>query len=558
MPKLTGWQMVVQILKAEGVKYVFGLPGSPTCLYDALYDEPAVKPVLVRHEAAGGFMAMAYALLTGEPAVCFASPGPGVANLVPAMLEALATCAPVIAPCPGISGHKEGQGAFQETDQVGIMRPAVKWAVRVPYADRIPWAMRRAFSLATNGQPGPIFLEIPVEVGEQQAEMADYLPAERYIRSAGDPARVKKAAALLAKAQRPLIVAGGGVLRSRAHAELRALAELLGMAVMTTPSGRGAIPEDHPLSIGQVGLYRTRLGMQAFEEADLLITVGSRNEEFQTGAWRIFPPGARFVQVDIEPSEIGRNWLPDVAVVGDAKLVLADLSAILKEGEKAAWKVRGEAYAQAKRAYEAEVAAESQTDEMPLKTKRVLYEINQVFGRHTILVHENGSQDLWSYYSPYYKVLDLDSVVAPGEQTCMGMGVAGAIGAKLARPEADVVCITGDGAFQMHYQELPTAAQHGAPVTWVVLDNRSLGWIKFGQRRLGERYIATDFDVQPDFAQLAQACGCYGENVERPEAVRGALGRALRANQNGQPAVLAFTVDPWDLPEGFHAYYALK
>ncbi|MBC8444737.1 MAG: thiamine pyrophosphate-binding protein, partial [Chloroflexi bacterium] len=546
MGERTGWQMVVSVLKAEGIKYVFGLPGSPTCLYDALYDEPEIRPILVRHEVAGGFMAMAYALLTREPAVCFASPGPGIANLVPAMLESLATCAPVIAPCTGISGHKVGKGAFQETDQIGIMKPVTKWAVRVPYPERVPWAMRRAFSLATNGQPGPVFVEIPFEVGNARAEMPAYIPAERHIRSAGDPARVREVAALLVQARRPLIVAGGGLRASGAHAELRELAELLGMPVMTTPSGRGSISEDHPLAIGQVGLYRTRLGMQAFEEADLLITVGSRNEEFQTGAWRIFPPGAKFVQTDIESFEIGRNWTPDAAIVGDAKLVLGQLLDLLRENRRLEWEERGGEYAESKHAYQAQVAAEGRCDDLPLKTKRVLYELNQVFGRDTVLVHENGSQDLWSYYSPYYTVLDLDSVVAPGEQTCMGMGVAGAIGAKLALPDKKVVCVTGDGAFQMQYQELPTAVQHGAPVTWVVLDNRSLGWIKFGQKRLGERYISVDYDVQPDFVQLARACACYGERVEAPEQVRDALARALRANEDGVPAVVAFSVDGWD------------
>ena len=557
MGERTGWQMVVSVLKAEGIKYVFGLPGSPTCLYDALYDEPEIRPILVRHEVAGGFMAMAYALLTREPAVCFASPGPGIANLVPAMLESLATCAPVIAPCTGISGHKVGKGAFQETDQIGIMKPVTKWAVRVPYPERVPWAMRRAFSLATNGQPGPVFVEIPFEVGNARAEMPAYIPAERHIRSAGDPARVREVAALLVQARRPLIVAGGGLRASGAHAELRELAELLGMPVMTTPSGRGSISEDHPLAIGQVGLYRTRLGMQAFEEADLLITVGSRNEEFQTGAWRIFPPGAKYVQIDIEPFEIGRNWTPDAAIVGDAKLVLGQLLDLLRENRRLEWEERGGEYAESKHAYQAQVAAEGRCDDLPLKTKRVLYELNQVFGRDTVLVHENGSQDLWSYYSPYYTVLDLDSVVAPGEQTCMGMGVAGAIGAKLALPDKKVVCVTGDGAFQMQYQELPTAVQHGAPVTWVVLDNRSLGWIKFGQKRLGERYISVDYDVQPDFVQLARACACYGERVEAPEQVRDALARALRANEDGVPAVVAFSVDGWDFSDGFHAYYDL-
>jgi acetolactate synthase-1/2/3 large subunit len=555
MNAVTGWEMVVAALETEGVKYVFGLPGNPDHLYDALYHEAAITAVLVRHEAAGGFMAMAYALVTGEPAVCFASPGPGVANLVPAMLEALAACAPIIAPCTGIDGHNYGKGAFQETDHVGIMKPVTKWAVSIPYTEKIPWAMRRAFSLATNGQPGPIFVEIPPEVGLGRAGMQPYRPAERYVRPAGDPARVAAAAGLLAEAQRPVIVAGGGARSSGAHAELRALAELLGMPVMTTPSGRGCIPEDHPLSFGQVGLYRTRLGAQTFDDADLLVTAGSRNEQFQTKAWQFFPRGAKFIQIDICPFEIGRNWLPDVAIVGDAKLVLADLLRALKGKVRSEWQARSEAYGQAKLAYKAEVDKECLSDDTVLKTKRVLYELNQVFGRNMILVHENGSQDLWSYYSPYCQVLELNGVVAPGEQTCMGMGVAGAIGAKLARPNRYVVCVTGDGAFQMANQDLPTAVQYNAAVTWVVLNNFSLGWPKYRQKQTGERYIAVDFDAQPDFVRMAQAYDCYGEKVEQPEEVRGALERARQANQDGTPAVLDFVVDPWDLAEGFRIYH---
>jgi acetolactate synthase-1/2/3 large subunit len=555
MARRTGWQAVVDALAAEGVKYLFGLPGNPMMLYDALYDNPRIKPVLVRHEAAGGFMAMAYALLTGEPAVCFASPGPGISNLVPAMLEALATCAPVIAPCTGIDRHKEGKGAFQETDHLGLMTPVTKWATRVPYADKIPWAMRRAFSLATNGQPGPVFLEIPPEVGSAEVEMPAYVPADRRIRSAGDPARIAAAAELLAKARAPVIVAGGGVRSSGAHRELVALAELLGMPVLTTPSGRGSIAEDHDLSAGQVGLYLTRLGVEAFGRADLLVTVGSRNEEFQTRAWETFPKGARFIQIDIAPFEIGRNWIPDFPVVGDAKLVLAQLIASLQGRVKPAWRARAEAQAEAKRSYRAEVRRECFSDQEVLKTKRVLAELNDVFGRDTILVNENGSQDLWSYYSPYYLVLDVDGVVAPGEQTCMGAGVAGAIGAKLARPDKNVVCVTGDGAFQMASQELPTAVQYQAPVTWIILDNRSLGWIKYIQKRRGGRTIAVDYEVQPDFARVAQACGCYGEQVDRPDSVREALERALQANRDGQPAVLDCLVDPSDLPETFHRFH---
>jgi acetolactate synthase-1/2/3 large subunit len=185
----------------------------------------------------------------------------------------------------------------------------------------------------------------------------------------------------------------------------------------------------------------------------------------------------------------------------------------------------------------------------------VLYELNQVFGQGTVLVHENGSQDLWSYYSPYYMVLDLNGAVAPGEQTCMGLGVAGAIGAKLACPDKKVVCVTGDGAFQMASQELPTAVQYKAPITWIILNNYGLGWPKYSQKRLGGRYISVDFEAQPDFVQQAAASGCYGEQVEQPGAVRDALSRALRANEGGTPAVLDFVVDSSDLPEGFRRYY---
>lgn len=557
MSQRTGWQLVVEALQAEGVRYLFGLPGNPAHLYDALYDAPQIQPVLVRHEASGGFMALAYALLAREPAVCFASPGPGVANLVPALLEALATCAPVIAPCVGIDTQNEGKGAFQETDHLAMIKPVTKWAVRVPHPEKIPWAMRRAFSLATNGQPGPVFLEIPPQAGLERAEAPPYRPAERCIRTAGDPARIKAAAALLAGARRPLLVAGGGARASGAHRAVAALAELLGMPVLTTPSGRGILAEDDSLSFGQVGLYQTRLGAEAFDQADLVLSVGSRNEEFQTSAWRHFPKGAHFVQVDIAPFEIGRNWIPDVAIVGDAGLVLAGLLDALEGRIQPEWQPRHAALAEAKAAYRAEVVQECRAaaGDTPLKTKWILYQLNAVFGRDTVLVHENGMQDLWSYYSPYYMVLDRDGVVAPGEQTCMGMGVAGAIGAKLARPEKPVVCVTGDGAFQMASHELPTAVQYRAPVTWLILDNASLGWPKYGQKQLGERYIAVDFCAQPDFAQVARACGCYGEMVTEPQEVKPALERALRANRVGQPAVLDLIVDPWDVPEGFERFH---
>jgi len=553
MAERYAWEAVVEALEVEGVPSVFGLPGDPRFLYDALYDS-SIRSVLVREETSGVFMAMAYARLTGRPGVCFGSPGPGVANLLPGLMEADAACTPVIALASTADTRHEGMGAFQEVDQLSMVKPVTKWSTRVTQPEKVPWTMRRAFSIATSGKPGPVYVEIPTDIALQQADIPSYVPAPGPLRPAGDPEAVEAAAALLAQAKRPLIVAGGGTILSGAQAELKALAEMRGAPVMTTPSGRGSIPEDHPLALGLVGLYLTRVGEKAYGEADLLMSVGSRNEEFQTGGWRCFPQDARFVQIDIDPFEIGRNWVPDAAIIGDARLVLGQLAASLED--RRPWDTEwSEDLTGQKGAYESEVDADCRSDAVPIKSKRVVKELNRVFGGDAILVNENGSQDIWSYYCPYYQVTSGGYCVPPGEQTCMGFGVAGAIGAKLAMPGKRVVCVTGDGAFQMFMKELPTAVQYDAPVTWVVLNNDSLGWIKYHQKRMGDRYISTDFDVQPDFVGIARANRCFGERVTEPGEVRSALERALQANEDGIPAVLDFVIDPWDFGPGFDRFH---
>ena len=367
----------------------------------------------------------------------------------------------------------------------------------------------------------------------------------------------KRAAELLLAAKRPIIVAGGGALYSGCSAELVKLVAQLGVPVLTTPSGRGIIPEDHPLYLGQVGLYRTKLGRDAYQSADLIISLGSRNEEFQTAAWSYYPPGAAFIQVDIDPSELGRNFQPTVPIVSDAKLFLQDLNTYIGGRVKKtplSKMPRVKAVLDAKAAYMAEVNAECEDSSKPIKTKRVVYEACRVFGAKTVLVNENGSQDLWSYYWPYWAVGALGGCVAPAEQTCMGLAVAGCIGAKLAAPERPVVCTTGDGAFQMFMKEMPTAVQHKAPVTWIVLNNDSLGWIKLHERANRERYIAVDFEAQPDFVKIAEASGCHGARVTDPEDIKKALERAKKENERGVPAMVQFDVDPWDFPDGFKEF----
>ncbi len=540
-------------LTREGVKHVFGLPGNPDALYDSLYDS-TIEPILVRHESSGAFMAMCYSKLKRRPGVCFGSPGPGVSNLVPGVLEAWSGCIPLLALGGSAALTHEGEGAFQEAPQLDFFRGISKWSFRIPMASRASWAVRRAFTIAVNGKPGPVYLEVPFDVGQEKTDVDYMYPSVPFIRFRPDPEAVKRSAELILVAQRPVIVAGGGALYSGASAEIIELSETLGIPILTTPSGRGIIPEDHPMALGQVGLYRTRLGRDAYRSSDLVISLGSRNEEFQTASWSYFPEEASLIQVDIDPTELGRNLSPAVPVVADVKLFLSDLLELIKRRiEKVPFiqipRVRFNLDATA--AYIAEVDAECRDESSPIKSKKVVYEACRIFGPKTILVNENGSQDLWSYYWPYWAVGAIDGCIAPAEQTCMGFGVAGCIGAKLAAPERPVICTTGDGAFQMFMKELPTAVQYKAPVTWIVLNNFSLGWIKLHEKVRRGRFLAVDFDVQPDFVKIAEASGCYGEKVIKPDGIKSALLNALKENQRGIPSVLDFIVDPWDFPEGF-------
>jgi acetolactate synthase-1/2/3 large subunit len=555
------WKSVVDALVAEDSKFVFGLTANPWEFWDYLADTN-IKPILVRHEISSVFMAMAHARLTGRPGICLNSPGPGIANMFPGFLEAYAGCLPLIAPSPCGAMKVEGMGQFQETDFTPSFRPVSKWSYRVTVPQKIPWAMRRAFSLAVAGKPGPIFLEIPMDVGNAIVESPTYRSVGLVPKSRPDADDVRRALELIGKSERPSIVAGGGVVSAKAFKELIIFAESLAIPVLTTPSGRGSIPEDHPLSVGLMGLYRTRVAKKVYEESDLLISIGSRMEEFQTAGWDYYPAGAKFIQIDIDPSEIGKNFLPDVALVGDARLALGDLISGITEMMRID-KLRSEraqGVAVAKREYEALIAEECKTEETPLKTKRIVRELNEVFGANTILANENGSQDLWSYYCPYYKVLDVGGCMGMAEQTCFGVGVIGSIGAKLTRPDMNVVCPTGDGAFQFAMSEVATAVQYGAPVTWVVLNNFSLGWEKYYQKYWIEsgRYVNTEFTFQPDFVKFAEANKCYGETITNASDIRPALTRAKENTTHGVPAILDFRVSTFDFPEGFNEFYALK
>lgn len=542
------WEAVARMVAAQGVEMVFGIGDSHLQLYAARTE--GLQAINVRYEGSGPFMAMAYSRVTGRPGVCSASTGPGIANMVPGALEAYYGCSPLVMLCQSINQKTEGMGEFQECDQLGMMTPVTKWAVRVHDIDRLDWYVRRAFSIAMNDQPGPVFVEVPYDVGGDithglSIDIAEpsYTPAVR-LRPGGDPGEVARAADILVGATRPVAIAGNGAMLSGAGEYFKELVEKLGMPFATTPGGRGIISEEHPLALGLVGLYRNTMCKEYMSQADVVLAVGTRNEAFQTHRWKDLPDDASLIHIDISAREIGRNWMPAVGVVGDACLVLGQLLQEVRQHHRAPAGLdspRVHEFMAHKNLLLSEVDKECSTNEYPFAAKRVVHEASNVFGRNTILVNENGSQDSWSYFFPFYTVANNSSCVTVAEQTCMGMGVVGAIAAKLAEPSKNVVCVTGDGAFQMYMKELPTAAQYHAGCTWVVLNNSSFGWPGYYQMQT-VGWNTTTFEVQPDFAAVALASGCYGRRVERVEEIREALEEAVELNRKGVPVMLDFPV----------------
>ena len=558
--KCTAWHAIAMALKAEGVEYIFGLPGNPQNLIEDLVAHTDIKFVLVRNEPWAVSCAYAYARASGKPGIVFSNPGPGITNLVTGLLEATSGCVPVIAIANGVVECHDGMGAFQELDTMALMKPVTKWAVRVNDTRKTNWVMQRAFSLARNGRPGAVFIDIPSDLGSEVVEMErEYRPHAGRLRMRPEAQAVAAAADLLAAAKRPLLLCGSGAVASGASEAVRKLAEEAGIPVYATPGGRGIMAEDHPLFFGLVGLYFTEGGKRYYDDADLVLSVGSRLEAFSTLSWSTFPKDAKFIQIDIDADTIGMNWQPDTAVVGDAALALEDLTAALKPLiDPAAADRRKQDVAAIRDPFLAEVEKEGSQHQKPIRPPQVLAAINRVFGRNTILVKENGGADLWCYYWPYYKVLDVGDCVPMAEQTAMGFGVTGTIGAKLACPDKNVVCVTGDGALQMAMMELATAAEWKCGVTWVVFNNQAFGWPQYTQFLKKQEFVATAFGVATDLVAIARAQGCEALRVEDPDKVEEALEKAREVNARGVPMLLDVQIARHDYTSHFQAVHKLR
>jgi acetolactate synthase-1/2/3 large subunit len=554
MAKRTAGRAIVDVLKAEGVRHVFGLPGGHVLsIYDALYDTPEIAHVLVRHEQAAASMASGYAQLTGRPGVCLVTAGPGATNLVSGIAEAFVGSLPIVIFAGRGATATTYRGAAQEIATERVFAPITKWAIRVDRPDLVVAVVHQAFIVARSGKPGPVYIDLPRDVLDTEIEAhTPYIPTGAPPRPAGDDALVASAAAALVAARNPIIVGGGGAIASDAAPQVRALAELLAIPVLTSLSGRGIIPDDHPLSAGGLGAHRTRLSKRLLGEADVVLGLGCRFEEMETNWSPAAVPraDATYIQVDIDPVEIGRSISAHVGIVGDVGTVVGQLLDRLRSHPAA---LEPGAFAQHPRALavsselariDAEAAVYRESTDRPMHPLRPIAAARRALPRDATVAFDVGciAQHI-AGGSPYCKVYEPRTTIVPSSFYGMGFVAAALPVARIARPNHPALCFVGDGFFQMMLHIMPMAAEHKLGVTWCIMNDGALGSIRdIQQYRFHERIIGTDFALQPDFARIAEACGCYGERVEDPGTVDGAIARALEANERGVPAVLDFAV----------------
>ncbi|MCW2713174.1 MAG: acetolactate synthase, large subunit, biosynthetic type [Frankiales bacterium] len=543
---LTGAQSLVRSLENVGAEVVFGIPGGAILpAYDPLFDSKTVRHILVRHEQGGGHAAEGYAQATGKVGVCMATSGPGATNLVTPIADAYMDSVPIVAITGQVPSASIGTDAFQEADIVGITMPITKHNFLVQHVDDIPRTMAAAFHLASSGRPGPVLVDLPKDILQATGtfdwptvlDLPGYHPTTR-----PHAKQIREAAKLIVAARRPVLYVGGGVLKARAAEELRKLAELTGIPVVTTLMARGAFPDSHRQHLGMPGMHGTVAAVTALQKSDLLITLGARFDDRVTGKLSSFAPGAAVIHADIDPAEIGKNRTADVPIVGDCRETIADLvvavAELYKSGTRADltgwWKqVDGwrETYP---------LGYEEPTDGS-LAPQHVITRLGQIAGPEAIYVSGVGQHQMWasqfiSYENPY-------TWLNSGGAGTMGYSVPAAMGAKVGRPEATVWAIDGDGCFQMTNQELVTCAIEGLPIKVAIINNGNLGMVRQWQTLFYEsRYSNTNLQSKriPDFVKLADAMGCVGLRCETKDEVDATIEKAMAIDD--MPVVVDFVV----------------
>ncbi len=548
---MDGGRALIKSLEMEGVEVVFGLPGGAILpVYDPIMDSP-IRHILVRHEQGAGHMAEGFAHVTGRPGVAMVTSGPAVTNIVTPLCDAYMDSIPMVVISGQVPLAAIGSDAFQECDTTGITMSVTKHNFLVTDAQDIPRIVREAFHIATTGRPGPVLIDVPkdiVDPNSPRSTMEWYWPDEVDLpgykpTTHGHPKMIKEAARLIVASRRPVIYAGGGIIGSRASDELRELAELCGIPVVTTLRGRGAIPDDHELALGMPGMHGNYTAVTAIQRSDLLLALGARFDDRVTGKVDAFAPEAKVVHVDIDPAEQGKVRTPDVPIVGDCRLVLQELVAALREmgaGEskeqRSEWRSTISGWKEKyPLVYEQSEPGES------LKPQYVLETLRDSTPEDCIVVTGVGQHQMWT--SQFWKFTQPFTWASSGGLGTMGFAVPAAIGAKVGRPDCMVWAVDGDGSFQMTAQELVTATTERIPVKVAILNNAYLGMVRqwqelFYEERYSEVYLSPDL---PDYVKWAEAMGCVAMRIESPEEVQPAIEKANEIDD--RPVVLEFRTD---------------
>jgi acetolactate synthase-1/2/3 large subunit len=548
-PVLTGAQAVVRSLELLGVTDVFGLPGGAILpVYDPLLDSTDLRHILVRHEQGAGHAAEGYASASGRIGVAIATSGPGATNLVTAIADAYMDSVPIVCITGQVFSTLMGTDAFQEADIVGITMPITKHSILVKRAEDIPSAIASAFEIAGTGRPGPVLVDITKDAQQDEAPFVwppkIDLPGYRPVTKAHGK-QIQAAAQLLATAKKPVLYVGGGVIRSKASAELLRLAEATGAPVVTTLMARGAFPDSHEQQLGMPGMHGTVPAVLALQEADLLVSLGARFDDRVTGKAALFAPDAKVVHVDIDPAEIGKIRAADVPIVGDLRDVLVDLEGAYVAAAAEAKPDLSEWWSYLDGLREEYPLGYAPTTDGLMAPQYVIQRIGELTGPEGVYASGVGQHQMWS--AQFIKYERPNAWLNSGGAGTMGYAVPAAMGAKVAEPERVVWAIDGDGCFQMTNQELATCTINNIPIKVAIINNSSLGMVRQWQTLFYDgRYSHTDLNTGhdtmrvPDFVKLAEAYGCLAIRVEKEEDVDAAIKLALATND--RPVVIDFVV----------------
>ncbi|MGH3423155.1 MAG: acetolactate synthase large subunit [Nocardioidaceae bacterium] len=548
--QMTGAQSLIRSLEHAGVDTVFGIPGGAILpAYDPLFDSTQIRHILVRHEQGAGHAAQGYAVASGKVGVCMATSGPGATNLVTPLADAHMDSIPIVAVTGQVASGAIGSDAFQEADIRGITMPISKHSYLVTDPAEIPKVIAEAFYIASTGRPGPVLVDVAKDAMQAmttfewptEVSLPGYHPTTR-----PHGKQVREAARLVAGSRRPVLYVGGGVIKARASQELKVLAEMTGIPVVTTLMARGAFPDSHELHLGMPGMHGTVAAVGALQRSDLIVSLGARFDDRVTGKLDSFAPDAKVIHADIDPAEISKNRVADVPIVGDCREVIADLVVALKtefdtngRSDYSAWTKQMQAVvARYPLGYDA-------PDDGSLAPQQVIRRIGEIAGPDATYVAGVGQHQMWAAHFVSYE--RPTSWINSGGLGTMGFSVPAAMGAQVARPGEVVWAIDGDGCFQMTNQELATCALEGIPVKVAVINNSSLGMVRQWQTLFYEgRYSNTDLHTGgqtrhiPDFVKLADAYGCVGLRCEKPEDLDAVIEKAMSINDT--PVVIDFVV----------------